>query len=80
MTTPCVQVDRLEEITIKQALNNQSLVTMNDKLDSIETKLDKFIESAEQKFAGKWIEKIFIFIMSIVGTAIIGGVLALILK
>jgi hypothetical protein len=80
MSTPCTQGDNISELKTQQALNNQSLVTMNDKLDSIETKLDKFIESAEQKFAGKWIEKIFIFIMSIVGTAIIGGILALILK
>ena len=80
MSTPCTQGENISELKTKQALNNQSLVTMNDKLDSIETKLDKFIESAEQKFAGKWIEKVFIFIMSIVGTAIIGGILALILK
>jgi len=80
MNTPCIQGENISELKTQQALNNQSLVTMNDKLDSIESKLDKFIESAEHKFAGKWIEKVFIFIMSIVGTAIIGGILALILK
>lgn len=80
MSTPCIQWDKISELTTQQALNNQSLATMNDKLDSIEQKIDKFIETAEGRFAGKWLEKVFVWAMGVIGTWILTTLLALILK
>lgn len=80
MNTPCIQWDKISELTTQQALNNQSLATMNDKLDSIETKLDKFIESAEGKYSGKWVEKAMIWIATMIGMSVMWWILALIFK
>ncbi len=41
---PCQQVETISNIKTDTALLSQSVTTMNKKLDSIEKKLDKFIE------------------------------------
>jgi len=43
-------------------------------------KIDDFIEGSSKNFASKWVEKAFVMIASLVGTAIVVALLALILK
>ena len=41
MNNPCIQVDKISEINIQTALNHQSLVTMNEKLDDLKNSIDE---------------------------------------
>jgi len=52
---------------------------MNDKLDSIEKKLDKFIDSVDERFAGKWVEKDMKKYQTIIIIAVIMALLALVI-
>jgi hypothetical protein len=51
----------------------------NDALDKLTKKMDVFMEKAEERFAGKWTEKLLIFVGSAVGIALIGAFMALLL-
>lgn len=60
---------------------------MNEKIDTIyeefkehRTEMKQYFEKLESKFAGKWTEKIIIFIGGAVGTIIIGAIMALVIK
>ena len=71
---------QLDELTIKHELLNQSMWNMNEKITSIETKLDTLIEKLESKFAAKWVEKSAIFVITKVAWIIIVSLMYLIIK
>lgn len=41
MTIPCIQGEKIWELTTQQALNHQSLITMNEKLDDLKNSVDE---------------------------------------
>lgn len=53
---------------------------MDKKIDKLIERFDSFETKLEWKFAWKWTEKILIFIGSAVWVAIVGAVMAVILK
>lgn len=68
-------------------LIQKDIEIMNDKLDTLTkdfkdhtVKMETYFERLENKFAGKWTERVLIFIGSAVGIAIVGAVMTLILK
>lgn len=68
-------------------LLKKDISIMNDKLDTLTKdfkdhtdKMETYFERLEHKFAGKWTEKILIFIGSAVWIAIVGAIMALIIK
>jgi hypothetical protein len=56
------------------------LDSTNLKVAEIHADLKEFIEKSESRFAGKWTEKLLIFVGSAVGLALIGALMALVLK
>lgn len=73
MSTPCTKDTEIELIK-----NNSKYMT--DKIDGISDKLDKLIDQIETKYAGKWVEKVLIFIWSIVGGSLISAIMYLVIK
>lgn len=51
-----------------------------ERIDSIETKIDAFISSADAKYADKTVERIVYGMVAIILTAVVGSIIALILK
>lgn len=68
-----------------QATNMQTLfltfeTSMENKMDKLLQRFDAFESKMETKFASKWTEKVLITILSAVWLAIIGALMALIIK
>lgn len=60
-----------EVAVIKNQMNN-----IEKKMDELGEKMDGFIKAAEERFAGKWVEKL----MLLVGGAVIVAIIGLIFK
>jgi hypothetical protein len=52
----------------------------NEALDKVTAKMDGFMDKADIRFAGKWTEKILIFVGSAMAIAVIGAFMSFILK
>jgi hypothetical protein len=53
---------------------------INEKVDALHADLKDFIASSQETFAGKWTEKVLIFIGSAIGLALLGALMALLLN
>lgn len=62
------------------ALIKQKMDEIEKKVNSIEDKLDDLIEKLDERHASKWVEKVLIWAGTIIGTAILGALIALVLK
>lgn len=62
------------------ALIKQKMEDIEEKVSSIEKKLDDLIEKLDERHASKWVEKVLIWAGTIIGTAILGALVALVLK
>jgi hypothetical protein len=71
------------EITkLKLQMNNldNKLGNVEDKIDNLTKKFDDFLNNVDDSYAGKWTEKLLIFVGSAVGLAVIGAIMALIFQ
>lgn len=57
-----------------------NMETMQKDIEEIKTSLKEFIKTADDKYAGKWTEKVWIWILWVIGTALIGTLMTLLLK
>ena len=87
MSIPCKkesEIEFLKKETNKQEMNitllANDIIYMKETMKSIENKLDKFIDSADQKFANKRCERILILVWTITITWLVGALLTLLLK
>lgn len=53
---------------------------IENKVDDVKEMLERFIDHADQKYSAKWVEKAIWGVCSVVGLAIVGATLSLILK
>lgn len=73
MSTPCSKDTEIELIK-----NNSKYMT--DKIDGISDKLDKLIDQIETKYAGKWVEKVLVWVWITIWTPIIWALVYLVIK
>ena len=71
------EVSQIKETQIKQG---KDLEYMRVSMSSIDMKMTKFIESADQKFASKLTETLVYGVASVMLLAMVGGLLTLIIK
>lgn len=71
------EVSQIKENQIKQG---EELKYMRVTMNSLDMKMSKFIESADQKFASKLTEKIVYAVAGTMLMAIVGGLITLIIK
>lgn len=62
------------------SLNEQSMAQIDKRLTSIDSKLDKFIEHADDKYASKLTEKIVFWLVTIILSMFIVAITALVYK
>lgn len=88
MTSPTkleIDMARLEtelkntQDTVKEIKEQVKTLATKEDLQEIKDTLKAFIDGADGKFAGKWVEGVWRFVFTIVGTAVIGGLLSLII-
>lgn len=72
--------DDITNLKIRMGKFEEKLGATNDTVGRIEKKLDKFIECADDKFAGSWVERALIWGGGIIGACILASLMALILK
>jgi len=72
--------DDITNLKIRMGKFEEKLGATNDTVGRIEKKLDKFIECADNKFAGSWVERALIWGGGIIGACILASLMALILK
>lgn len=52
---------------------------IQDKVDAIDKKLDKFIESAEGRFSARWVQNAMVTIITTVCLAVLGAIIGLVI-
>ena len=72
--------EEVNKIKIAMGKFEVKLTNTGNTVKRIENKLDKFIESAEKRFASKWTERVLIWGGTAIGGCIIVALMALILK
>ena len=65
--------------TVKEIKEQVKTLATKEDLNEIKDTLKAFIKGADEKFAGKWVESVWRLVFTIIGTAILGGLLSLII-
>jgi len=53
---------------------------ISEKLEEIHADFKSYVKESDTRFAGKWTEKVLVFVGTTVGLAVIGAIMTLILK
>jgi hypothetical protein len=79
--------DRFNKINILCATRGEQIISMKDDILEVKEsqkktnqKLDEILEKLDKKYASKWVEKVIIWAGAIIGTAVIGALMSLVLK
>jgi len=67
-------------ITTKIAVIEVNGVYIRERMDSIESKMDTFIESADARYADKVVERVVYGMVATVLTIVVGAVVAVVIK
>ena len=70
------RIGKLERSMIKI---EKDIEYMKKDIDDIKQQISEFIKSAEKKYAPKYIEQVFWWCISVVGTIILGAIIGMIL-
>lgn len=66
----------MPDLAIKVAVMQEQMDNIEEKVEHISDTLDEFIETAEKRFASKWVEKVAVATF----IALLAAIIALILK
>ena len=68
----CIQDSRITEIRVHNAKMDEKLDNIERRTESIEKKMDDWIQSAEKKFASKNVEKVVYGSGALIAAALVG--------
>ena len=61
------------------AVMKEDIKHIREDVSELRDTLNKFIEGADGKFAGKWVEKPMVIAATIIGTSVLGAIMGLII-
>lgn len=71
--------EKLNKMEIDMAVMKEDIKHIKGDISELKETLNKFIDGADGKFAGKWVESAWKFVFTAVGTAVLGAILGLII-